>query len=236
MDYFHWRRPGRQETPQSGLTGPADVPEPPAQKPRDLKDRLASVREAAHGTVAALPKVLRLVWEASPPLTVGLATATVLAGFVPAATAYTAKLLINAVVQAIVVRARHAPDQTVLSLPLPLVPIHSPVLTTTGAIVALAVVQFAIYAVSSSLSTLRNITQQLLQERVTLTIQLLVMEHAARLDLPFFEDSASYDLLRRAQNDAANRPVMMISTAFGLLQTTITFVSMVALLLGVSPL
>src|SRR5918911_1204431 len=188
MDYFHWRRPGRQETPQSGLTGPADVPEPPAQKPRDLKDRLASVREAAHGTVAALPKVLRLVWEASPPLTVGLATATVLAGFVPAATAYTAKLLINAVVQAILVRARHAPDQTVLTLPLPLVPIHSPVLTTTGAIVALAVVQFAIYAVSSSLSTLRNITQQLLQERVTLTIQLLVMEHAARLGRPGLAD------------------------------------------------
>src|SRR5438045_8908212 len=91
-------------------------------------------------------------------------------------------------------------------------------------------------ALSALVSTVRNIAQQLLQELVQMRIQLLVMEHAARLDLPFFEDPASYDLLRRAQNDSANRPVMMISTAFGLVQTAITFVSMVALLLAISPL
>jgi hypothetical protein len=106
------------------------------------------------------------------------------------------------------------PDREVLTLPLPFHTFQSPVLTTTGAIVVLAVVQFLIYAFSSALSTLRNITQQLLQERVTLTIQLLVMDHAARLDLPFFEESSSYDLLRRAQTDAANRPVAMISPAW----------------------
>src|ERR1700720_3565527 len=48
--------------------------------------------------------------------------------------------------------------------------------------------------------------------------------------------SRSYDLLRRAQTDSINRPVMMISTAFGLVQTLVTFVTMVALLIGVSPL
>src|SRR5205807_8445067 len=50
------------------------------------------------------------------------------------------------------------------------------------------------------------------------------------------EDPASYDLLRRAQTDSINRPVMMISTAFGLVQTTLTFISMIALLVVVSPL
>ena len=110
------------------------------------------------------------------------------------------------------------------------------VLTTLGVIVFVAAIQLAIAALSALLSTVRNIAQQLLQELVQMRIQLLVMEHAARLDLPFFEDPASYDLLRRAQNDSANRPVMMISTAFGLVQTAITFVSMVALLLAISPL
>jgi ATP-binding cassette subfamily B protein len=186
--------------------------------------------------VAALPRVLQLVWEASPALTIGLAIATIFAGVVPAATAYTTKLLINAVVAAITVRVAHAPDREVLTVPLPFLTFHAPVMTTTEAIVALAVVQFLIYAISSGLTTLRNVTQQLMQERVTLTIQLLVMEHAARLDLPFFEESASYDLLRRAQTDAANRPVAMISSTFGLLQTGITFATMVALLLGLSPL
>src|SRR4030081_3010599 len=233
--YFSRRMEGGA-SPHSGLTGPADIPEPPENEPSDFGGRLRRIREALLGTVSALPQVLRLVWEASPPLTIGLAVATVLAGFVPAATAYAAKLLINAVVAGITVRVAHMPDREVLTLPLPFHTFQSPVLTTTGAIVVLAVVQFLIYAFSSALSTLRNITQQLLQERVTLTIQLLVMDHAARLDLPFFEESASYDLLRRAQTDAANRPVAMISSTFGLLQTGITFATMVALLLGLSPL
>ena len=184
--------------------------------------------------MAALPRVLKLVWEASPGLTIGLAVATVLAGFVPAATAYTTKLLINAVVAGIATRLQHRPDPEVLTVALPFQTVH--VTATIGAIVALAAIQFLIYAASSGLTTLRNVTQQLMQEKVTLTIQLLVMEHAARLDLPFFEESSSYDLLRRAQTDAANRPVAMISTTFGLLQTGITFASMIALLVALSPL
>jgi ATP-binding cassette subfamily B protein len=109
-------------------------------------------------------------------------------------------------------------------------------MTSVGIVIALAVVSLLIAALSSLMGTLRNISQQLLQERVQIRIQLMVMDHAAALDLPFFEDPASYDLLRRAQEDSRNRPVQMISGTFGLLQTAITFVSMIALLLGVSPL
>jgi ATP-binding cassette subfamily B protein len=186
--------------------------------------------------MAALPRVLRLVWEASRPLTLALAAATLVAGVVPAVTAYAGKLLINAVVDAILIHQRHLPDQAVLTVPLPWTSIRSPVLTSTGAILVLAAAQFLIFALSSLLSSVRNISQQLLQERVAMRIQLLVMNHASQLELSFFEDPASYDLLRRAQTDSINRPVQMISSAFGLIQTAITFVSMVALLLGVSPL
>jgi len=62
----------------------------------------------------------------------------------------------------------------------------------------------------------------------------MVMEKAAALDLQFYEDPASYDLLRRAQNDSVNRPVLMIATAFGLLQTILTLVTMIAFLFAVS--
>jgi ATP-binding cassette subfamily B protein len=160
---------------------------------------------------------------------------TQLAGVMPAATAYMGKLLVNAVVQAILVHQRGLPDRAVLELPLVARVTGTPVLTTVGLIVLLAVIQFLIFALNSLLTSVRNITQQLLQEGVQMRIQLMVMTHAAKLDLAFFEDSASYDLLRRAQNDSANRPVAMISGAFGLIQTALTFTSMVALLLGVSP-
>ena len=62
------------------------------------------------------------------------------------------------------------------------------------------------------------------------------MDHAAKLDLAFFEDSTSYDLLRRAQQGASSRPLFMVSGVFGLIQTAIAFVSMIALLIALSPL
>jgi ATP-binding cassette subfamily B protein len=216
---------------ESGLTGSPDIPETP-EGPRDLRSRWRSLRQAISGTWVALPRVLGLVWEASRPLTIGLALATVFAGITPAISAVTAKLLINSVVFAI----QHPGASTSLPAQLPLVTLHTPVLTATGLIVLLAIIQFLLYAFNSLLSTVRNITQQLIQERMTLKVQLMVMQRAARLDLPFFEESASYDLLRRAQQDAASRPLMMVNAAFGLIQTIITFASMIALLLALSPL
>jgi ATP-binding cassette, subfamily B, bacterial len=172
--------------------------------------------------------VIGLVWTASRILTIGLAIATVLAGIVPAITALIAKLLIDAVVTAITANVTGVAAATVTFGPLTLDP--------TGIVVLLAAAQFLIYALSSFLSTLRNVCQQLLQERVTNTIQLEIMDHAAKLDLSFFEDSTSYDLLRRAQQGASSRPLFMVSGVFGLIQTAIALVSMIFLLFTLSPL
>jgi len=234
--FWMWgrRRFMKPETgpPNSGLTGDAPIDEPPEDKgPRDLRSRWKNLRQAVAGTTAALPEVLRLVWQASPAVTLLLFIVTVVSGFIPAASAYTSKLLINAVVQGIVVRREHTQDLVRLNLGF-----WHPQFSTFDAIIFLAIIQLLIFALIAFLSTIRNITQQLLQNSVSMRIQLMVMEKAATLDLQFYEDPASYDLLRRAQTDSINRPVMMISSGFGLLQTTLTFVSMIALLIGVSPL
>jgi ATP-binding cassette subfamily B protein len=234
--FWMWgrRRFMRPDTgpPNSGLTGDPPIEEPPEQQgPKDLRTRWRNLQQSIRGTTAALPRVLDLVWQASPAVTSGLFLTTVVAGFVPAASAYTSKLLINAVVQGIVVRREHSIDQVSLDLG-----IWHPKFTTLNAIIFLAVLQLVIFALIAFLSTIRNITQQLLQNSVSMRIQLMVMEKAAKLDLAFYEDPASYDLLRRAQTDSINRPVMMISSAFGLVQTALTFISMIALLVVVSPL
>ncbi len=175
-----------------------------------------------------MPRVLGLVWAASRILTIGLATATILAGLIPAVTAVVSKLLIDAVVGAIQAQANPSLPGTVQIGPW--------TVDAVGAVVLLAIVQFLVYAASSFLSTLRNVCQQLLQERVTNTIQLQIMDHAARLDLAFFEDSTSYDLLRRAQQGASSRPLFMVSGVFGLIQTIIVFGSMIFLLVRLSPI
>src|SRR5437899_11295931 len=216
----------------SGLTGDPVIEEPvQPQGPKDLRSRWRNLKESVRGTTAALPEVIRLVWDASPRITAGLFAATVVAGVVPAMSAYTSKLLVNAVVAGIIINQKHIPHWN----PIDLGPWHL-AFTSINAIIFLAILQLLIFALIAFLSTVRNITQQLLQNAVSMRIQLMVMEKAASLDLAFYEDPASYDLLRRAQTDSINRPVLMISTAFGLVQTALTFVTMIALLVVVSPL
>ncbi len=241
---IHWwlgRRKQADSGPaNSGLTGDPGVEQPPEdQSPKDLRGRWLNFKQSVTGTTAALPRVLRLVWEASPAITVALFATTAVAGVIPAAAAYTAKLLTNAVVQGIAINQFHRPDResfASLDPSGPLGHLHTPVYTAVQMIAVLVVAQLVLFAITALLGTLRNITQQLLQNEVSMRIQLMVMEKAASLDLAFYEDPASYDLLRRAQTDSINRPVIMISTAFGLVQTLLTFITMIALLVVVSPL
>src|ERR1700719_1990156 len=233
---FRWD--GRRQKPadtgpaNSGLTGDAAIDQPPLPEgPKDLRGRWESLKQSVTGTTAALPRVLRLVWDASPSTTLGLFVATAISGLIPAASAGAAALLVNTVVDGIQAHGGALPGRDVLSLG----PWQSPD-TAVPAIFFYAIVQLLLFALSSLLSTIRNITQQLLQDSVTQRIQLMVMEKAASLDLQFYEDPASYDLLRRAQTDSINRPVMMISTGFGLVQTLLTFLTMIVLLVAVSPL
>jgi ATP-binding cassette, subfamily B, bacterial len=241
---IHWwlgRRKQADTGPaNSGLTGQPEIEQPPEQEgPKDLRGRWQNLKQSVTGTTAALPRVLRLVWDASPATTLALFATTAVAGVIPAAAAFTAKLLTNSVVQGIGIHSFHQPDRLTLASiggPATIGPWQPPVFTAVQGIVFLVLLQLALFALTALLGTVRNITQQLLQNDVSVRIQLMVMEKAASLDLAFYEDPASYDLLRRAQTDSINRPVLMISTAFGLVQTLLTFITMVAVLVVVSPL
>jgi ATP-binding cassette subfamily B protein len=158
----------------------------------------------------SLPRVLRLVWDISPAFTFALALLYILQGFVPALTAIVAKLLIDGVLRAI----RLHGAQGALAL-----------------VVWLVVAQFAVQALSSLLTTLSNIVQQLLQEKTAYKVQLLVMEKANTLDLTFFEDAQFYDALQRAQDEASSRPIGMVSQTFGLGRTLVTLLSAVVILI-----
>ncbi|HLZ94058.1 MAG TPA: ABC transporter ATP-binding protein [Candidatus Dormibacteraeota bacterium] len=220
----------------SGLTGDPTL-EPPQQPegPKDLRGRWESLKQSVAGTTAALPQVLRLVWEASRPTTVALFITTALAGLVPVISAAISMMLINAVVQGLTIHVAHRADRIALNgLGVPWLP--GILFGSVNMIVFIAVLQLVVFAASALLNTLRNISQQLLQNSVSMRIQLMVMEKAASLDLPFYEDPASYDLLRRAQNDSINRPVLMIATVFGLFQTILTFITMIGALVVISPL
>jgi len=80
---------GRRRKPEtgpanSGLTGDP-ILEPPQQPegPKDLRGRWETFKQAVTGTTAALPQVLRLVWEASHRTTIALFVTTALSGLIP---------------------------------------------------------------------------------------------------------------------------------------------------------
>ncbi|HEY3465687.1 MAG TPA: ABC transporter ATP-binding protein, partial [Amycolatopsis sp.] len=149
MEFMLARRGRRRHAvtvPESGLTGPVDIPEPKQDdQPKDLRSRLKRAKTSVAGTVRGLPKVVKLTWQASPVLTILLALITLLSGLLPTVTAYVAKLLLDSVVAAIQGKG------------------------TTGDIVNVALFQFGVLAATAISSALTSIAQSLLQERMTLT-------------------------------------------------------------------
>ena len=158
---------------------------------------------------ASLPRVLRLVYRVQPVYTILLGILYIAQGLVPLATALITGGLAQAVFRAILLGGKHG---------------------SVTVVIWYVVAQFGVQGVNSLLTTLSNIAQQLLQERMSYTVQLMVMEKANTLDLSFFEDAQFYDRIQEAQREASSRPVGMISETFGLGRTLITLLSMVALL------
>lgn len=158
------------------------------------------------GVLASLPRVLRLVWSTNASLTTLLAFLNLAQGFTPAISVSITALVIDSVVKAIHIHSA------------------SPIWLPIG-------MQLGITLLSSSLSTLSNPVQQLLQEQVSNRVQLDILKKANTLDLAFFENPESYDKMRQAANQSTYQPVSMISQTFDLGRTTVTLLSLLFLLL-----
>jgi ATP-binding cassette, subfamily B, bacterial len=188
---------------------PPAEPEPEDAAPKSLRERLQEWKQAARATVSGLPRAFRLVWEAHPGFTVSMAVFSVVFGILPTATAWVSKLLIDAVVAAINAGGSRQ---------------------SANLVIELVFLQLGLYLGNSLLQTVRNINQQALQELTARRVQLMIMQHANRLDLSFFENPQFYDALQQAQREAGYRPTSMVEQTFGLVRSLITFLSMIALI------
>src|SRR5690348_2828087 len=110
------RRKPESGPANSGLTGDPTL-EPPQQPegPKDLRGRWENLKQSVLGTTAALPQVLRLVWEASPKTTIALFATTAVSGLIPTISVGLTLMLTNAVTQGIVINVAHRPDHELLN-------------------------------------------------------------------------------------------------------------------------
>src|SRR5712692_8694683 len=174
-------------------------------KARRGADERMGVKQVV-GAFTSLPRVLRLVWSTNALFTALMGILSLLQGFTPALSVWITGLVIDSVVVGIRIHSTN--------------PIWFPV----G-------LQFAVALLSNLLSSLSNIVQQLLQERVSNRVQLLILEKANTLDMAYFENPEFYDKMRQAADQSTYQPVSMISQLFDLVRTVVTLASMLFLLL-----
>ncbi|HEX3344106.1 MAG TPA: ABC transporter ATP-binding protein, partial [Polyangiaceae bacterium] len=148
---------------------------------------------------------LALVWRSSPPQTIALGGLTLVGGLVPLGVAYAGKRIVDGVVA-------HDHDTTL-----------GWVLAELALVVAMALVQ-------RGLGLVRNV----LGARLGVDINVSILEKALGLELRFFEDPEFYDKLTRARREASSRPIALVTTAFGLVQSVVTLVGYGALLVRFS--
>src|SRR5579859_8025413 len=154
------------------------------EKPRvEQGEEKFQLRKVFHA-LTELPRVLRLVWSTSAVLTATLALFSLISGVLPAASVWISGGVLQGAFDALV---SHGRNLTLLWV-------------YVGA-------QLVVGLLQSLMSTLTNISQQLLQERVGNRVQLMILEKADTLDLAFFEDPEFYDKLRNAADESTYKPM-----------------------------
>ncbi|EFH81388.1 ABC transporter ATP-binding protein [Ktedonobacter racemifer] len=158
-----------------------------------------------------LPRVIRLVWSTSPLLTIIMALISFASGFLPALSVWITRGVVDSVITAAFSRTH-----------------------TLGMVWFFVGAQMVVGLGQNLLSTLSNIAQQLLQERVSNRVQAMILEKANTLDLAFFEDAEFYDKLRNASDESSYKPMSIISQLFDFAKTLVTLFSMLFLLLNLT--
>jgi ATP-binding cassette subfamily B protein len=161
--------------------------------------------------LAYLPPFVRLVWQTSRGLTIAMGVLRLARAFLPLATLWIGKLIIDAVVG---YRAS-TPDYRHLA--------------------ALVGVELALVVTADALARASALVESLLGDLFSNRTSVMLMEHAAMLDLHQFEDPTFYDQLERARRQTTGR-IGLFARLFQMGQDLITLVSLGAALFVYSPL
>ncbi|HJW45999.1 MAG TPA: ABC transporter ATP-binding protein, partial [Lysobacter sp.] len=189
------------------------TPSRPAGQP-SLRDRFNALRN--------LPPFLRQIWATSPSLTLATLGLRLIRAFLPIATLYVGKLIIDEAVHLVGAGVSY----------------ESMAATWQSGqldhLLWLLAVEFVLAIASDLLGRLISYGDSLLSELFTNATSVRLMEHAATLDLEDFEDPDLQDKLDRARRQTMGRMNLM-SQLFGQVQDSITVISFAAGLLVYAP-
>jgi len=174
------------------------------------------ISKALQELLHCLPLIWRglaLVWSAARGWTALWTTLLLVQGLLPAGQVYLIKLLVDQL---------STPGRSAADLP--------PSVLSLVVILAISVILSQI--VSSLTRWVRTVQAELVQD----SIHCLIHDKALLLDVAFFEDAESYDLLHRARVDAIAQPVALLESLGVVVQNSITLLVLAGMLASYSPL
>jgi ATP-binding cassette subfamily B protein len=163
---------------------------------------------------AHTPQALKLVWQANPIATVGLAFLTLAGALLPATQAWVGKLIVDGVVASI--QGGHDAEQV-------------------RSVFYYLVLELMLFLLSTAINHSRRLIQQLIQLQLANRIRAEIIRKALTLDLAFFEHPDYYDRLQNARREGSYKPVELINDTFQIVQNVITMVSFAVLMVRFSP-
>jgi ATP-binding cassette subfamily B protein len=173
------------------------------ERPRGLRERVAALRY--------LPALLGLVWQTHAGLTAAMVALRLTRAFVPVASLWAAKLIIDAVVA-----LTRTPGASLVPL---------------WRVVAL---ELGIVVVGELLARASALVESLLGDLFSNHISVRLMRHAATLDLAQFEDPDFYDHLERARRQTTAR-IGLIAMVLAMGQNVLTLGTLGAALVAYNP-
>ncbi|HET7458524.1 MAG TPA: ABC transporter ATP-binding protein, partial [Gemmatimonadaceae bacterium] len=184
----------------------------PDEKPPTWRERLDALRY--------VPALVRLVWQTQPVYTAAMIALRVVRGFVPIASLWVGKLIIDAVVAAnrLGPHVDAAVEHQTRWLPL----------------WRLVAIEAAIVVAGELLARASVLVESLLGDLFSNRISVRLMEHAATLDLAQFEDPTFYDHLERARRQTVGR-IGLLTQLLGMGQNALTLATLSAALLSYNP-
>ena len=172
------------------------------EKPVSRKERLAALRY--------LPPLAKLIWQTHRGYTAAMMMLRLLRAFVPVATFWVGKLILDTVIA-----VRDGREE----LPL---------------LWRYVAIEIAIVVAGEILARASSLIESLLGDLFSNVMSVRLMEHASTLDLAQFEDPTFYDHLERARRQTVGR-IALVTQLVGIGQEAITLITIGGALIAYNP-
>src|SRR5262245_2508940 len=162
-----------------------------------------------------VPPLLRMVYQTQPVYTIGIVALRVVRGVIPLGVLWIGKLIIDAVIASVQAAGQGQP-------------VDWPHLA------GLIGLELGIAVLGEGLARLSALLESLLGDLFSNQISVLLLQHAAPLDLSQFEDPDTYDHLERARRQTVGR-IGLLGLILTMAQDLITLVSLAGALVVYVP-